>query len=44
MAIVGGAVLPVVVGFIADHVGLQHSLLVLVLSYGFIALTAKKLA
>lgn len=41
MAIVGGAVVPLLLGVLADHVGLQHSLLLLLLCYGFILYAAK---
>jgi len=36
MAIVGGAILPVVQGAIADHVGLHHAFVLPVLCYLFI--------
>ena len=48
MAIVGGAFLPIVVGMLADHIGLQRSFLLLLLSYlficgfGFYVLTQRK--
>lgn len=38
MAIVGGAVIPILQGGLADHFGLQHSFFLLLLCYGFIAL------
>lgn len=38
MAIVGGAIIPILQGGLADHFGLQRSFLLLLLSYGFIAL------
>jgi FHS family L-fucose permease-like MFS transporter len=36
MAIVGGAILPVVQGIIADHVGIHHAFLLPVLCYLYI--------
>ncbi len=36
MAIVGGAVVPLLTGFIADEIGLQTALMVTVLCYGYI--------
>ncbi len=40
MAIVGGAVIPVIQGYFADHVGLQHSFFVLLFNYAFIGFFA----
>ena len=37
MAIVGGAVLPLLMGFLADHVGLHHSFLLPLVCYLYIA-------
>ena len=37
MAIVGGAILPVVQGVIADHVGLHHAFFLPVICYVYIA-------
>lgn len=37
MAIVGGAIIPVVQGFLADHVGIHHAFILPVLCYLFIA-------
>jgi FHS family L-fucose permease-like MFS transporter len=37
MAIVGGAILPVAQGFLADHVGIHHAFILPVLCYLFIA-------
>ncbi len=36
-AIVGGAVLPLLTGMLADHIGLQHAFILPVLCYGYIA-------
>jgi FHS family L-fucose permease-like MFS transporter len=36
MAIVGGAILPVIQGFIADHVGIHHGFILPVLCYLYI--------
>ena len=40
MAIVGGACVPVLLGYLADKVGLHHALLLLALSYIYIAVFA----
>lgn len=37
MAIVGGALIPVIQGFIADSIGIHHAFILPVLCYGFIA-------
>ena len=40
MAIVGGAIMPIVQGYFADHLGLQHSFFILLFCYAFIAFFA----
>ena len=42
-AIVGGAIIPVIQGFLADHIGLQNSFLLLVFCYLYIAIYGWKL-
>lgn len=42
MAIVGGAIIPVIQGFIADHVGLHHAFLLPLLCYLYIIFYALK--
>ena len=37
MAIVGGAIIPVIQGFFADHIGIHHAFFLPVLCYAFIA-------
>ncbi len=37
MAILGGALLPPLQGFMADHIGIQHSFIVPMMSYVYIA-------
>jgi FHS family L-fucose permease-like MFS transporter len=39
MAIVGGAILPVIQGLIADRVGLHHAFVLLVICYLYILFT-----
>lgn len=36
-AIVGGAVVPLITGLLADHIGLQHAFMLPVMCYGYIA-------
>jgi FHS family L-fucose permease-like MFS transporter len=36
MAIVGGAIIPVAQGWIADHIGIHHAFLLPVLCYAYI--------
>ena len=43
-AIVGGAIIPVAQGFLADHIGLQHSFILLFFCYLYIAVYGFKLA
>ena len=37
MAIVGGAIVPVVQGFLADSIGIQHAFILPVLCYAYVA-------
>jgi FHS family L-fucose permease-like MFS transporter len=37
LAIVGGAIIPLIQGFLADSVGIQHALLLPIVCYVFIA-------
>jgi len=40
MAIVGGAIIPLLQGLLADHIGLQPSFMLPLLCYGYIGLYA----
>jgi FHS family L-fucose permease-like MFS transporter len=37
MAIVGGAVVPLAQGFLADHIGIQHAFILPMACYAYIA-------
>ena len=40
MAIVGGAILPLIQGAIADHIGIQHAFFIPVICYAYIVFFA----